>query len=1136
MHHAFSSADLTTTDGESVLPSLKFRPDLARIATDQILDYYISPDADIGLPYTGRGNSQLYTDANLPPFLQSSSQPFSASSQSESPSPPSPQSTRRARLPSLASQDNRRLAIVELDASTPMDVDTDPSQYTFANVHDGSVPSGHDALLLGGVEKESTLAGQPSPSNLLARRGLDHARLALVAPPDASPASYTNLSPPEHPDSPLQAPLSAPLRRQKYADSDYYGDESEAPSSRDHRRTRSHILDHGAAKDRDRLGHGINAGRRVAGRTSPRDGMVFFPPGDYTQVAQTPWKRAQASADNQKPRYPDANKSSTATASTPLRTLPVSSASPPSESVAPRSSPKKPNHPPLPTPEPIVTPAIGQEKDPMTRVAGPVVIGLGEISLPLSNTIAHERTRSSGNSHSQEPIPTVMRVMTASSTSATPPLPVPRTDASLRPSSWQSVNGSSSLPPPRPPRAHQARKNLSASVSASSVADATKVPFRPGMQTMDSDFSFAAVSESSSSISEATFGVVPSRSTQSDPSFPSASSQPDRPIGHRREAAQTSPTADRATSPSSPSSGPKRVHLITPPLQEDDDDEPQPQKVAQPVIAYVHPVPHPGTAITQELGAPASSGVPLTRRAALDLTSVVAPGKLDRPIAVAPNSEHDRDVDRRASPPSQSTASLSPVNSKRFSNGSAPSTNGPGAMQRSSSAISSSRFSLQNQRSTLPSHSQENQPPGTHLQVSQPRCRQKRLRGPGSVPEAMGLRDVLSRRSTLDRALGYAAKMRELLEEEDSGLGDWVEWRHRVRKNGGRDVPRARDASVSSGSSVSRMDHSPAGSSRLAEVNGGNHSFNPQPRNVSHGSESSEVTFPIRPDAYTATNLSARTIGDSPPQGPPANLPYPGAGHNILTRSATGVRNFATTLNMNNLNGTAMASSTTLASHSASFRSTKVPPSPKTEGRGFFASISRKASIRKDRPSLPQQPAPASSASGQTPVKIALSTVTSRPNQVGLYQEARSRTLTGPRPQPSKGGPVRHNSLLASFGRRSQEKDKEREAHAAIKDEELGDARSVITAEVESLSIRSDDTTSLHGGAGLLPRSSLSYRGGETDRAGVFKRNLDKVADVLPHVDRTTLALYLKRTGGEDLAAIDLYLQDERRGVIMTVE
>lgn len=46
-----------------------------------------------------------------------------------------------------------------------------------------------------------------------------------------------------------------------------------------------------------------------------------------------------------------------------------------------------------------------------------------------------------------------------------------------------------------------------------------------------------------------------------------------------------------------------------------------------------------------------------------------------------------------------------------------------------------------------------------------------------------------------------------------------------------------------------------------------------------------------------------------------------------------------------------------------------------------------------------------------------------------------------------------------------------------------------------------------------------------------FSRQVDKLADLLPHADRVVLAGYLRRAG-QDMLAIGQYLEDEKNGTI----
>ncbi|SJL02177.1 uncharacterized protein ARMOST_05503 [Armillaria ostoyae] len=136
-------------------------------------------------------------------------------------------------------------------------------------------------------------------------------------------------------------------------------------------------------------------------------------------------------------------------------------------------------------------------------------------------------------------------------------------------------------------------------------------------------------------------------------------------------------------------------------------------------------------------------------------------------------------------------------------------------------------------------------------------------------PSAMYCSELSAKLTTLERCALYTAKINELA-LYDCGLSDWL-FEARIRNSPGP---------------------SPA--------------FTPKPRNTSHGSEASEATFPVRPDASVATDLSS-------PSTPNSNivLPYP-----------------------------------TLAPRTSSMKS------------GFFASLGRKASVsRTPGPQPPRQQA-----------------------------------------------------------------------------------------------------------------------------------------------------------------------------------
>ncbi|KAK0206789.1 hypothetical protein DFS33DRAFT_619654 [Desarmillaria ectypa] len=100
-------------------------------------------------------------------------------------------------------------------------------------------------------------------------------------------------------------------------------------------------------------------------------------------------------------------------------------------------------------------------------------------------------------------------------------------------------------------------------------------------------------------------------------------------------------------------------------------------------------------------------------------------------------------------------------------------------------------------------------------------------------PSAMYCSELSAKLTTIERCALYTAKINELA-LYDCGLSDWL-FEARLRNSPGP---------------------SPA--------------FTPKPRNTSHGSEASEATFPVRPDASVATDLSSPSTPNSS-----IVLPYP---------------------------------------------------------------------------------------------------------------------------------------------------------------------------------------------------------------------------------------------------------------------
>ncbi|OBZ71787.1 hypothetical protein A0H81_08271 [Grifola frondosa] len=301
-------------------------------------------------------------------------------------------------------------------------------------------------------------------------------------------------------------------------------------------------------------------------------------------------------------------------------------------------------------------------------------------------------------------------------------------------------------------------------------------------------------------------------------------------------------------------------------------------------------------------------------------------------------------------------------------------------------------------------------------------------------PDAMNCQDVVAGRSALERSLGYARKINELA-MYDCGLGDWVV----AYKGAGMRTTQ-----------TPRQILPPSVLSAHA----------PQPRHTSHGSMASEATFPTRPDAYTATNLSSQTIDVPSPHTPP------------------------------------------LLSHTHHY-----PPPPAlaqrlplgTKSTGFFASISRKTSLRKEKgPLSPPSPGKVLSKRlpGRTSPNVALRSVqvTSPPTIPG-----------GPRAPPGRVQRSKTFSISASPPR-------------ALKPDpppQNNQRQSSVTR-----------------------RPSLFTRARAAPPAGKpavvdpeFERQVEKLADLLPHADRNILAGYLRRAG-QDILAIGQYLEDEKNGTL----
>jgi hypothetical protein len=240
-----------------------------------------------------------------------------------------------------------------------------------------------------------------------------------------------------------------------------------------------------------------------------------------------------------------------------------------------------------------------------------------------------------------------------------------------------------------------------------------------------------------------------------------------------------------------------------------------------------------------------------------------------------------------------------------------------------------------------------------------------------------------------------------------------------------------------------------------------------QPRHVSQSSVASEATFPIRRDAYTATDLMMRSDEEvSLTRVPPTlTLPYPSLAINLPSRSS--------------------------ATAPPTPRSYQVPLSsgPSRSATGFFSSIGRKASLKKSdtSPSIPNRVLTKRGPprSPPTPAPVPTPTIPGGPRAPpGKIQRAHTMSVA---PPPMEQPPV---SVTRS------------------------DTRSSVS------------TTRRPS---FFHRSAAAYPTPPSDAE--FERQVDKLADLLPHADRGVLSGYLRRSG-QDILAIGQYLEDERKGTI----
>ncbi|KAK7060231.1 hypothetical protein VNI00_000996 [Paramarasmius palmivorus] len=339
-------------------------------------------------------------------------------------------------------------------------------------------------------------------------------------------------------------------------------------------------------------------------------------------------------------------------------------------------------------------------------------------------------------------------------------------------------------------------------------------------------------------------------------------------------------------------------------------------------------------------------------------------------------------------------------------------------------------------------------PPESPYKVIQPHAH-RRIRDP--APAALFCHEVYTTRSASERCMIYAKKINELY-LYDCGLGDWLF-----------------EAKI----------HGPTSSVSVI-------STSETPRKISHGSTMSEVTFPRRPDASLATDLTIRDPVDvTPPRGPPA-LPYPSlAGQRANPPKSTTSGSFASLLSG--------------GGHASGGSS----PSKQTPSKGgFFATLGRRTSVSKrDRGGG----ASGSSGSGRL-TKPPPGSASAPPSATPLsVNKSLASIVGGPRAPPNR------SSRAFTSGSMSDSPASSRQSTMLAKRPSLYN--------IPSESAHSASSTQTQG------RSPAQ----QDDPA--FVAQVNKLSDLLPHVERDVLAGYLRRTG-QDMLAIGQYLDDEKNGCV----
>ncbi|KAI9001148.1 hypothetical protein BD414DRAFT_532925 [Trametes punicea] len=1047
--------------------------------------------------------------------------------------------SRRPSVPTEGGADRRRVAIVEMDSTiAPLSIAHKRSR---------------------GFDSKSFSSNEPATSTmspggtLYARRGMHIGGLALVAPPDASPKTYTNLTPPPTAPATADRAFHPPLA----ASSLYHHHHA-------HARSASEAVNSGSGSRHRGLHHKSSRDVGIVGLSSASTASDSLGPAsptsdDYHTYVQHEGLGVPLFQTPAKSRSPSPGGGTTPDLSD------TSSAS---------AHHRSPGQRLLSTPifgmeDGIVTPGIGECKDIQQPVVGPVIVGLSPELIHRTTTAAAMATQqqevqqradasAASQQHAHTPQPTPPSVQSPASQFKSPLYQAPSSSpsSSLSPSSpylhyKPGVHATAGpLPPPprsifetakaaappRPPRFHtpvppgtrreieaikeklQLPQSVSAVLAARTPPEANRrlghdpPPARPDTRASEE----STYSQEGNNNDNGNYNNRDEVEESSVKLVPSSNSV------HRREG---------AFPPSTIYTSPPGQQLVQSPRASEELSS-TPHAESRPLVIVEHEHESEVKSKLEGVANDASLGgrerKDSDRRAGLELRRESSWVSLRQELggggerqsspngksAVLPNIAVS--VSRSASCVSALSSSSSsgsgsgsgssrlpvppPKNANRgsddekYASGSGLGSLAPSSFRAtltnlkrfSSLPRTPSRSSRSSKRSTSPSPGPRRSfspgPPSAGLSVAVP-TQQRVVPRPtlvSSWPPAMNVRDITILRSPRERARAYAEKINELA-MYDCGLRDWM------AASQGRPV-----------GSHPRTQSQRTARSTLQAVPSEFGGMAPQGRHVSHGSLASEATFPIRPDAYTATDLSLRPIDVEPSTAPPPSLPYPALAQANITRTST-------------------RTSTLLSSPT---KTLAILPGAKSSGTGFFASLGRKTSVRREKGLSGLSPNPQSQS--QSPNKV----LTKRPPGIAASRSNPiTSTSTPSRDAPLPTVPAIPGGPRAAPGRIQRAKTYSVSASPPRAETDTEGARGSQGQRQSAMARRpSLFARARQGHASVVPSAPAA-----ADPA--FQRQVEKLAAILPHADREILAGYLRRAG-EDILAIGQYLEDEKNGTL----